>query len=69
MVNCQWSIRKLNHKHSPFTIDHSRYYSVLKLFTGFATAALMDWKLIVINAINNANNPAITNTQPFIEMR
>ena len=37
-------------------------HSVLKLFTGFAIAALIAWKLIVINAISAAINPAIANT-------
>jgi hypothetical protein len=41
---------------------HLILHSVLKLFTGFAMAALMDWKLTVINAINIADAPAITNT-------
>jgi hypothetical protein len=27
---------------SPFTIDHSRHYSDLKLFTGFAIAAFTE---------------------------
>jgi len=40
-------------------------YSVLKLFTGFAMAAFMAWKLTVINAINNAANAAIPNTHQF----
>ena len=41
-------------------------YSVLKLFTGFAIAALIAWKLTVINAIiitkmaANANNPQLS---------
>jgi hypothetical protein len=37
-------------------------HSVLKLFTGFAIAAFIAWKLIVINAINSAVNAAIANT-------
>ena len=32
-------------------------YSVLKLFTGFAIAAFIDWKLTVINAIRMAIQP------------
>ena len=32
------------------------FYSVLKLFTGFATAAFIAWKLTVINAIPNVIN-------------
>src|SRR6185503_2703295 len=45
------------------TIELSNHsYSVLKLFTGFAIAALISWKLIVSNAINNAIDAVITNT-------
>ena len=36
----------------------SFYYSVLKLFTGFATAAFIAWKLTVIKAIRIAEIPA-----------
>ena len=36
-------------------------YSVLKLFTGFAIAALIDCELIVINAINRVIAPAPPN--------
>ena len=35
------------------------YYSLLKDFTGLVNAALIDWKLIVIQAMINAMNPAI----------
>ena len=44
-------------------------YSVLKLFTGFAIAAFIAWKLTVINAINTATNPANTNTHQLILVR
>lgn len=33
-------------------------YSDLRLFTGLANAAFIDWKLIVINAIKTADIPA-----------
>src|SRR5687768_51735 len=36
-------------------------HSVLKLFTGFATAALIAWKLIVIKAMTIAASPANRN--------
>src|ERR1043166_8067209 len=36
-------------------------YSFLKLFTGLATAALIAWALIVINAITRAINAAAKN--------
>ena len=42
------------------------YYSVLKLFTGFAIAALIAWKLTVINAIKITNNPAAANNHQLI---
>ena len=45
-----------------FKFDHS----VLKLFTGFAIAALIDWKLTVINAINKATVPANAKTHQAI---
>jgi len=41
-------------------------YSVLKLFAGFATAAFIAWKLIVIIVIIIAAIPAIINTNGFI---
>lgn len=36
-------------------------YSLLRLFTGFISAALIDWKLIVAKATTTANTPAIPN--------
>ena len=38
-------------------IVRRKHYSVLKLFTGLATAALMAWKLMVAKAINTATTP------------
>jgi heme/copper-type cytochrome/quinol oxidase subunit 1 len=38
-------------------------YSAFKLFTGFMSAALIDWKLMVSRAISMAANPARANTQ------
>ncbi|SEM57131.1 hypothetical protein SAMN05192574_10123 [Mucilaginibacter gossypiicola] len=44
-------------------ISNSNHYSPLfKLSTGFVIAALMDWKLTVINAISKAVKAASTNT-------
>ena len=37
--------------------QYFRFYSILKLFTGFATAAFIDCKQTVINAIAIAINP------------
>lgn len=37
-------------------------HSVLKLFTGFAIAAFIAWKLTVIKAMAADKPPAITNT-------
>ncbi len=49
---------------SLFTTHH--YYSLLKLFTGFAIAAFIACKLIVSNARSTAANPARMNTsQPI----
>ncbi len=45
------------------------YYSVLKLFTGFAIAAFIAWKLIVASAIMTAKNPAAKNNHQLILMR
>jgi hypothetical protein len=45
------------------------YYSVLKLFAGFAIAAFIAWKLIVNNAIINERNPARTNIHQLIFIR
>src|SRR5678815_916810 len=46
-----------------------RFYSVLKLFTGFVNAAFIAWKLIVINAITAARMPAVKNIHHGIDMR
>src|SRR5438477_12983830 len=40
------------------TIDYSCHHSVLKLFTGFATAAFIDWKLTVNNVMASVHAPA-----------
>ena len=50
--------------YSPLTIHDA--HSVLKLFTGFAMAALIAWKLIVIIAIIIAIQPASTNIHQLI---
>ena len=41
--------------------DITLFYSDRKLFTGFARAALIDWKLTVIKAIKTAPSPATAN--------
>ena len=53
---------------SRLTIHHSRFYSVLKLFTGFAIAAFIACRHTVSNAIKRAIAPAITNTHHVIEI-
>jgi len=45
------------------------YYSFLKLFTGFANAALIAWKLMVVNAIIMAASPPAANNHQLIWMR
>ena len=47
----------------------SAHYSVLRLFTGFASAALIAWKLIVNKAIAAAAIPANKNIHQGIEVR
>src|SRR5438045_3628051 len=42
------------------------FYSVLKLFTGFATAAFIAWKLIVSRAMLKAAMAAIPKTHQLI---
>jgi hypothetical protein len=50
--------------------DHGfKFYSVLKLFIGLATAAFIAWTLTVSNAISNAMNAANTNTHHSILIR
>jgi hypothetical protein len=68
MVNGQLSIRLVRRlvNHSLFTTDHSRYYSVLKLFTGLAIAARTDLYPTVIQAINTEHAMANINTQIVI---
>jgi len=45
------------------------FYSVLSDFTGFARAAFIAWKLIVINAITAARIPAAKNIHHGIDIR
>ena len=54
--------------HSQLTTDNWPFYSVRKLFTGFASAALIDWKLIVIKAVNMANMHANKNIHQLISI-
>ena len=54
---------------SNFQIFSFSNYSVLKLFTGFAIAAFIALKLIVINAINKAITPAMINIHQLIAVR
>ena len=49
--------------------NHGSYYSVLKLFTGFAIAALIAWKLIVATAIITASKPVAINIHALILVR
>src|SRR5664279_2915142 len=51
---------------SPFTSHIS--YSVLKLFTGFAIAAFIAWKLTVINAMMIEAIPPIRNSHQLISI-
>ena len=44
-------------------------YSTFKFFTGFARAALIAWKLTVINAMRIAPKPANINIHKLISMR
>ena len=53
----------VSNPHDPMPIAHcllSLAYSLLNEFTGFATAALMDSKLMVSQAISSAMNPGKT---------
>ncbi len=50
-----------------FHYSFKKHYSLLKLFTGFAIAAFIAWKLTVISAITSAEIPAIANTLQLIE--
>jgi hypothetical protein len=43
-------------------------YSLLKLFTGLANAALAAWKLIVSTAIASDTPPAAANIHQLIEI-
>src|SRR5579871_2385799 len=43
-------------------------YSERRLFTGFAIAAFIAWKLTVINVIINAPTPDATNTHTDIDV-
>ena len=47
----------------------SLYYSVPKLFTGFASAAFIAWKLIVASAITIATIPPAANNHQLTLMR
>jgi hypothetical protein len=54
---------------SPHPLARENNYSVLRLFIGFAIAALMAWKLTVINAIPNIRPVARENIQTLILIR
>jgi hypothetical protein len=59
---------------TPFSSSSSRTisgfrHSVRSDFTGFATAALTAWKLMVTSAIKHAATPAIANTHQLISIR
>jgi len=49
--------------------SHFHFYSDLNVFTGFIIAALIAWKLTVINAIINASIPASTKIHQPISIR
>ncbi len=51
-----------------FMIADSHFHSILKLFTGFAIAAFIAWKLIVINAINMVSDAASKNIHQLISI-
>src|SRR5258708_7852095 len=61
-------VQKISPRYFKIVFDHGfRFYSVLKLFTGFANAALIACELTVINAIKNAIAPAAKNIhQPIV---
>jgi hypothetical protein len=46
-----------------------KYYSLLRLLTGFAIAAFIDWKLMVTNAINTDTRATNTNVPGVKLMR
>jgi hypothetical protein len=56
-------------RHSLFSGQHRLYYSVRKLFTGFAIAAFIAWKLIVASAIISATSPPAANNHQLMLMR
>ena len=61
------ALRHLLHSINEHCLIHcSCHPSVLKLFTGFAMAALIAWKLIVKNAITIALLPAMAKTHQEI---
>jgi hypothetical protein len=49
-------------------LNIKRVYSVRKLFTGFATAALIAWKLTVSSVIKSARIAASRNTGHLIDI-
>ncbi len=52
-----------------FFLVRATYYSVLKLFTGFAIAAFIAWKLTVIKAIETATDPAMKKVTQLMLIR
>ena len=52
-----------------FNYNFYVHYSVLKLFTGLAIAALIAWKLMVANAIKITKSAADANIHLVKEMR
>ena len=54
---------------SPVSLLTPRFYcSLLKLFTGFARAAFIAWKLTVINVITRAPTHDATNTHADMDV-
>ena len=49
-----------------YLYDIDKFYSVLNLFTGFATAAFIAWKLTVAKATIKASIADNTNTHQWI---
>jgi hypothetical protein len=59
-------IKRVNASCNSLTVIH---HSVLRFLIGFAIAAFIAWKLIVMTAINSDISPAPTNIHQLISIR
>ena len=61
-IQYDWNLSRTNRPLQTMYAASNLVHSVRKLFTGFAIASLIAWKLTVSNVISNAPMPEIRKT-------